>query len=61
MATARYEEWDEESGRAVVFVTPAEQAAMPFEEFVECYCASCRGCVVEVPLEGCQTAEIHLG
>ena len=61
MVAARDEEWDEESGRAVVFVTPAEQGAMPFEEFVECCCASCRGCIVEVPLEGYQTAEIHLG
>ena len=61
MAAARYEEWDEELGRTVVFVTPTEQAAMPFAEFVECYCASCRGCIVEVPLDGCETAGIHQG
>lgn len=61
MAAARYEEWDEEPGRTVIFVTPAEQTAMPFEEFVGCCCASCQGCIVEVRLEGCQTAEIHLG
>ena len=61
MATETYEELDAESGVIDVFVTPKEQETMAFEKFVECYCASCRGSVMEVPLDNCETEGIHLG
>lgn len=61
MATETYQEVDDESGALDIFVTPKEQKTMAFEKFVECYCASCRGSVMEVPLSGCQTAELHFG
>jgi len=61
MAAEMYQEIDDESGTLDIFVTPKEQESMAFEKFVECYCAFCRGRVMEVPLSGCQTADLHLG
>lgn len=61
IATEIYQEIDDESGTLDIFVTPKEQESMAFEKFVECYCAFCRGSVMEVPLSGCQTADLHLG
>lgn len=61
MATEMYQEVDDESGALDIFVTPKEQETMAFEKFAECYCASCRGSIMEVPLDGCETEGIHLG